>query len=118
MSRRETLQIARLWAAAAWADDKLHPAEAAALRRFIEASDDLGDEERHAALDLLSKKPDVEVGEIDQLEKDARQGVYRAALGIVRLDGAVTTDEIEWLAELRNRLKLDATTVDRIDREA
>ncbi len=116
--RMETLQIARLWAAAAWADGKVHPAEAAALRRFIEASEDLDGAGKQAAHDLLVSNPRVDLGELERLSKDAKEGVYRAALGIVRLDGSVTPDEVEWLKALRARLALDEALLQRIEREA
>lgn len=114
----ESLQIARIWAAAAWADDKLHPKEAEALRRFIDASSDLDAESRQAAFALLDHKPAVELAEVERLHPDARQGVLRAALGIVKLDGKVTPDEEAWLARLRAQLGLEQTTVAKIQNES
>jgi tellurite resistance protein TerB len=113
----ETSTIVRLWAAAAWADGVLHPAEAAALRRLIDASDDLGGERRAEALALLDGPPDVKLDEVQALGPVAREGVYRAALGIVRLDGKVTADEEEWVAKLRNRLHFDETILKKIEAE-
>lgn len=114
----ESLKIARMWAAAAWADGKLHAREAEALRRFIDASDDLSADARAAALALIDAAPAVDLAEVKALSKDAREGVWRAALGIVRLDGKVTPDEEEWLGRLCAQLGLDAATIDRIRREA
>jgi uncharacterized membrane protein YebE (DUF533 family) len=113
----ESFRILRLWAAAAWADGKLHPAEAAALRRLIDASDDLGGEERAAAFRLLDAAPDVDLAEVTRLPPVAREGVYRAALHIVQLDGKVTDDERLFLARLKARLDLDAATIARIETE-
>jgi tellurite resistance protein TerB len=114
----ESLQIIRLWAAAAWADGKLHPAEAAALGRYIDASDDLQGDDRVAAFKLLHAKPIVAVEEVQALSRPAREGVYRAVLGIVRLDGQVTPDEVDWVARLRARLNLDADVIAGIDKGA
>ena len=111
------MTIVRFWAAAAWADGKLHPAEEAALRRLIDASDDLGVDGRRQALALLGGPPDVSVDEVRTLPAVSREGVYRAVLGIVRLDGQVTPDEEEWIGRLRARLDLDAATLARIEAE-
>jgi tellurite resistance protein len=104
-----------MWAAAAWADGKMHPKEADALRRLIEASD-LDAESRKQALGLL-ESANVAPEEIRGLSRDAREGVYRAALGIVKLDGKVTDDEREFLARLRAATDLDAATLQRIEAE-
>lgn len=114
----ESLRIIRLWAAAAWADGQLHPAEAAALRRLIDASDDLSETERAEASELLRSPPPAgTVAEVRSLRPVAREGVYRAALGIVRLDRKVTGDEELFLSRLRAALDLDPQTVARIEAE-
>ncbi len=110
----DSLLIVRLWAAAAWADGKMHPAEAAALRRLIDASDGI---DKDKALELL-KSADVDVNEVKQLSPDAREGVYRAALGIVKIDGQVTDDERAFLARLRAAIELDEATLARIEAES
>ena len=113
----DSLQIVRLWAAAAWADGKMHPSEAAALKRLIEASDDLDAARRQQAVALL-ESADVDPAEIKALPRDAREGVYRAALGIVKLDGQVTDDERAFLTRLREATDLDAATLARIEAES
>jgi uncharacterized membrane protein YebE (DUF533 family) len=112
----DSLRTLRFWAAAAWADDELHPSEAAALRRLIEASE-LTSEERHEAEKLLENAPDVDLAEIAQLRPESREGIYRAARAIVRLDKVVTDDEKRFLATLRSALALDEATIETIDRE-
>jgi tellurite resistance protein len=112
----DSLLIVRLWAAAAWADGKMHPAEAAALRRLIEASEDLDGPRRAEALALLDRA-DVHPEEIKQLPLEAREGVYRAALAIVRLDGVVTDDERAFIARLRAATCLDESTLSDIEAE-
>jgi hypothetical protein len=114
----DSLRILRLWAACAWADNELHPAEAAALERLIDASDDLTADERIEAKALLTAAPDVDLAEVRELSTEAREGVYRAALGIVRLDRTVTADEEAFLQRLRAALDVDEATVARIDAEA
>lgn len=113
----DSLLVVRLWAAAAWADGKMHPNEAAALKRLISASDDL-DGERAAQAMALLESADVDPAEVKRLPRDAREGVYRAALGIVKLDGAVTDDERAFLARLRAVIDLDPATLERIESES
>jgi len=108
--------IIRLWAASAWADGKLHDAEAAALRRLINAYDDLSAENLAEAESLLEKDPDVDVAEqVAKLSPEAREGIYRAAHTIVRLDREVTEEEEEFLERLRGELKLDDAVIARIE---
>jgi len=114
----DSLHILRLWAAAAWADGKLHANEAAALGRFIDASADLDADQRREASQLLVTRPDVDVAaEVARLDASARQGVYRAVLGIVRLDGEVSDAERAFLNRLRTMLQLDESTIGRIQTE-
>ena len=47
----------------------------------------------------------------------SREGVYRAARGIVKLDRKVTDDEREFLTRLRASLELDEATIERIEAE-
>jgi uncharacterized tellurite resistance protein B-like protein len=109
----ENMLIVRMWAAAAWADGKMHPAEAAALRRLIEASHGLDKEE---AL-LLLNSADVDINEVKQLPTDARVGVYRAAMRLVEIDGEVTDEERAFIARLRTVIDLDEATLRRIESE-
>jgi uncharacterized membrane protein YebE (DUF533 family) len=113
----DSFRILRLWAAAAWSDGELHPVEAAALERFIAASDDLSDAQREEGARFLSARPVVDVGEARKLSVEAREGVYRAALAIVRLDRKVTDDERVFLQRLRAALELDDATLARVDAE-
>ncbi len=114
----DSVRILRLWAACAWSDGELHPAEAQALERFIEASDDMSPDDRLAARALLSSAPDVDVDEVRGLSAEAREGVYRAARGIVKLDRKVTDEERAFLARLRGALDLDEATIAAIEAEA
>ena len=111
----DSLRILRLWAAAAWADGVLHPTEAAALKRFIEASDDLSADDRKEAFRLLDGPTAVDVAEVRALRPEAREGVYRAALDIVRLDRVVVPEEEAFLKRLRLVLDLDEKILARIE---
>lgn len=114
----ESFEILRLWAACAWADGELHPAESAALGRFLAAADDMTADQRVQAAALLESAPDVDAASVRELSPIARQGVYRAARHIVRLDGRVTDDEIAFLDRLRGALDLDAEEIARIESES
>lgn len=113
----DSFRIVRLWAAAAWADGVLHHREAAALERLISASPDLGDSEREQAYGFLERAPDVSPAEVSGLATEAREGVYRAALGIVALDREVVDEEKAFLAKLRAALDLDDATIERLESE-
>lgn len=114
----ESLQIIRLWAAAAWADDVLHPREESALKRLIAASDDLSEGEKEQALSFLSANPKVPVDEVRNLSQESREGVYRAALGIVMLDRELAPSEEAFLQRLRDALELEEGTIAKLDAEA
>jgi tellurite resistance protein len=109
----DSLLIVRMWAAAAWADGKMHPTEAAALKRLIEASEGI---DKEKALELLNSA-DIDINEVKQLPADAREGVYRAALGIVEIDGEITDEERAFIARLRTAIDLDEATLRRIESE-
>lgn len=106
----------RLWAAAAWADEVLHPSESSALLRYLETCD-LSDAEKDAARDYFVTNPAVSLDEVRSLPAEARAGVYRAALGIVRLDQKVVELEQDFLGRLRSVLDLDGDTLRRIEAE-
>ena len=114
---QESLEVAKIWAACAWADGEMHPKEAEALQRLVDASDDLSGEDRTVALGYITAAPDADLGAIASLSEAARQGVYRAARGIVKLDRVIDPKEEELLARLRAQLKLDEATLRAIEAE-
>jgi tellurite resistance protein len=114
----DSLLTVKLWAAAAWADGELHPTEAAALKRLIEASDDLSGEARAEAMTYLSAKPEVSVEDVNDLDEPARQGVLRAAQQIVAIDGLLKDEEMAFLDKLKKTLELDESTKSKIESEA
>ena len=114
----DSLQIVKLWAAAAWADNELHPREAAALQRLIDSSEDLDTEALSEAGGYLHSKPQISDEDVRELSEPARQGVYRAATQLIAIDGKLTDDEMTFLAKLRKTLDLDEETVKKIESEA
>ncbi|WP_394841734.1 TerB family tellurite resistance protein [Pendulispora brunnea] len=118
MDSLDSLLIVRVWAAAAWADGRLDPAEAAALRRLIEASTELDAARRREAMALLRTAPSLDLAEVKRLRSDWREGIYRAARTISRLDGKVTGDEVSFLTRLRAVLDLDEAILKRIESES
>lgn len=113
----ETLRILEFWAAAAWADGELHPAEADAIRRLIAASPELRRGERETALALLKAPPRVSVDAVRTLDRVARQGIYRAVLGIAQLDGVLHEHERAFISRMRGALELDEGTLLAIEAE-
>lgn len=112
-----SLPIVRIWAAAAWADGTLHATEAAALQRLIDASDDLDDDARREAYALLLEPPAEDLSHVGELPPESREGVYRAALRIVRLDRHVADEETAFLARLRGQLALAEAVIQRLEAE-
>ncbi|MCP4445803.1 MAG: hypothetical protein GY811_10740 [Myxococcales bacterium] len=113
----DSLQIIRLWAAAAWADDSLHPSEAAAIKRLIDVSDDLSATQRDTAISYLDSAPAIDVEEARSLPAEAREGVYRAARGIVMLDRELVEAEKLYLERLHGALGLDDAIIARLESE-
>ena len=113
----DSLTIVRLWAAAAWADGAMHPSEAAALKRLVEASEELSPTDRELALSYLQTAPSVDLAEVQRLSREAREGVYRAARGIVMLDRELAEAEVEFLARLRGSLGLEEAIIAKLDAE-
>lgn len=114
----ETLAIFRIWAAAAWSDDVLHPSEEKALRRFLDRATDLTPADRAAALAMIDKKPEVVLeNEVKNLSQSVKADLYRAVLATVELDGKVTPEEKAFVSRLRDQLALPPSLVRRIDDE-
>lgn len=112
----DNLLTIRLWAAAAWADDVLHESEAAALRRLIEATELNKIEEAEAAA-FFDAPPELDINDSSLLSPEAREGVYRAALGIVMLDRELAEGEKEFLERLAKALALPDEIIERLGQE-
>ncbi len=97
----------------------MHPREAAALRRRIQAADDLSETDRDEALSYVSTAPSLSIAdEVKELSPEAREGVYRAALGIALLDRELAAEESVFLSRLRGALGFDEATLERLEAES
>jgi hypothetical protein len=103
MAETQFLSVIRLWAALAWADGVVKPAEATALRRLIDAAD-LTDGERDHAQGFLAEKVDLDPTNLEGLSVDSRQGIYRAACRLAAVDRDVADVERSFLGRLRSVL--------------
>lgn len=114
----ESRTILRLWAATAWADGAMHPSEAAALGRLIDASEDLSPTQREEAQSYRTTRPNIDLSEeVQGLSTEAREGVYRAARRIVMLDRELADSEREFMGRLRDALGLAEATIAKLDAE-
>jgi uncharacterized membrane protein YebE (DUF533 family) len=93
--------------AIAWADGRLDPDEADAIVRA--AADDGLSLEEIADVEAATQEP-LDLGIIDRasLSEDDRLFVYAVACWIARMDGRVSDEEAEALAELGERLGISA----------
>jgi uncharacterized membrane protein YebE (DUF533 family) len=103
MAETQFLSVIRTWAALAWADGVMQPAEAAALRRLIDAAD-LADDERAAAHGFLTTQVDLDPSALGDLGEEARRGIYRAACRLAAVDRVVADVERSFLGRLRDAL--------------
>jgi hypothetical protein len=103
MAETQFLSVIRLWAALAWADGVVKPAEATALRRLIDAAE-LTDAERDQAQTFLAEKVDLDPTNLEGLSVDSRQGIYRAACRLAAVDRDVADVERSFLGRLRSVL--------------
>lgn len=97
------LTVIRVWAAMAWADGVLAPAEADGLRRLINETA-MTTPERVAAFRLLDAPVRLASLELDGLTPEARRGVYRAACRMALVDRDVAPGERAFLERLRGPL--------------
>jgi uncharacterized tellurite resistance protein B-like protein len=109
MAESQILSVIRLWAAVAWADGMLAEAEAQGLRRLV-ATADLTADERLAAARMLDTEVALPDAFLEDLDEDARWGVYRAACKLAVVDRVLAPAERKLLDKIRDRLALDAAT--------
>ncbi|MBP9085976.1 MAG: iron donor protein CyaY [Kofleriaceae bacterium] len=110
-----TIAVIRIWAAIAWADGKLAPVEADALRRLIHAAA-LTVEERAQAYGFLDhpvQEPTLTTG----LPDVAKAGIYRAACRMAKLNRVVEPRERMLLATLSTALNLSPAVTRQIETE-
>jgi uncharacterized membrane protein YebE (DUF533 family) len=115
MGESQYLSVIRIWAALAWADDKIVDSEAAAMKRLVESAD-LTDEERQTALSWLDTKVELDTAGITGLSADARQGIYRAAGRLAAVDLEIADEERVFLDRLREGLEIDEETAKELEK--
>lgn len=101
------LQVIKVWAALAWADGVISPAESVAMKKLIAAARQLSEEERTTALGWLRTKVDLDTDFLTSLAPDDRRGIYRAAAQLAAVDLEVATPERAFLVRLRHTLEID-----------
>jgi uncharacterized membrane protein YebE (DUF533 family) len=114
MAETQFLSVIRLWAALAWADGVVKPAEATALRRLIDAAE-LTDDERVHAQGFLARKVELDPTNLEGLSVDSRQGIYRAACRLAAVDRDVADVERSFLAALRSALAVAPDAAEHIE---
>lgn len=105
MADSQLLTVIRIWAAVAWADGVIAPAEASALRRLIDNAK-LEGEELARAEGYLETRTELDSDGFDDMSADSRAGIYRAACRMAALDREVAADERTLLVKLRDSLGL------------
>lgn len=103
------MSVIRVWAAMAWADGVVAPAEAEALRRLISVAP-IEESERRAALGFLDEPMELDTARLRGLGAESRHGVYQAAVRLARIDLDLATQERALLERLREALGIDPTT--------
>lgn len=103
MAHHPFLEAVRIWAAAAWADGELSPAEAKVVRGMIEVGP-LGADDRAVAQRWLHTR--VHLGDVDlgPLGADAKRDIYASAVRVAGAEDGVVRAEREFLARLQAAL--------------
>lgn len=112
----QILDVIRVWAAIAWADGALAPAEAEGLRRLVQNAD-LTDAERVAARQFLDEPVAMPETYLTSLSPLARRGVYRAACRVAVVDHVFTQNERRMLDLLRDLLGIPEDGAKEIEAE-
>jgi uncharacterized membrane protein YebE (DUF533 family) len=115
-SESQILNVIRMWAAIAWADGVLAPAEADGLRRLVRNAD-LTEEERAAAASFLAAPVALPETYLTTLTALARRGVYRAACRVAVVDHVFTHTERTMLDRLRELLAIPEDIAQEIEAE-
>jgi uncharacterized membrane protein YebE (DUF533 family) len=108
------MSVLRIWAAVAWADGVVAPAEAEALRRLIAAAP-VSPAEREIALAWLSSPVELDTGQVSAMSREGKRGVYQAAARLTRVDLEVAAEERALLERLREALGIDEVTAREIE---
>ncbi|HTE55073.1 MAG TPA: DUF533 domain-containing protein [Kofleriaceae bacterium] len=103
------MSVIRVWAAMAWADGVVAPAEAEALRRLIAVAP-IAEAERAIALGWLDQPMELDASRLRGLGAESRHGVYQAAVRLARIDLELASQERALLERLREALGIDPAT--------
>ena len=114
MAESQILSVIRMWAAVAWADGEMAPAEADSLNRLIRTAD-LTDGERTAARGFLVTRTGLPETYLTNLAPEARRGVYRAACRMAVVDRVFSSTERVLLERMRNLLGIPADIAHEIE---
>jgi len=103
MAESQIVSVIRVWAAVAWADGVLAEAEAEGLRRLIRNAE-LTAGEREAATKLLDKRVELPELYLQNVNAEARRGIYRAACRMAIVDHVFAHAERKMLDRLQTML--------------
>lgn len=103
MAESQILDVIRVWAAVAWADGVLAEAEAEGLRRLVRTAN-LTTEERAGAIGFLDTRTELPDVYLNNLNPEARRGIYRAACRMAVVDHVFAHAERKMLDRLQNLL--------------
>lgn len=114
MAESQILDVIRVWAAVAWADGVLAEAEAEGLRRLVRTAD-LTTEERAGAIAFLDARIELPDVYLNNLNPEARRGIYRAACRMAVVDHVFARAERKMLDRLQNLLGIPADIAKEIE---
>ena len=103
MAESQIVSVIRVWAAVAWADGGLAEAEAEGLRRLIRNAE-LTAGERTDATKLLEARVELPQLYLQNINAEARRGIYRAACRMAIVDHVFAHAERKMLDRLQTML--------------
>ncbi len=103
MAESQIVSVIRVWAAVAWADGVLAEAEAEGLRRLIRNAE-LTAGERTDATKLLEARVELPQLYLQNVNAEARRGIYRAACRMAIVDHVFAHAERKMLDRLQTML--------------
>ncbi|HEY1813607.1 MAG TPA: DUF533 domain-containing protein [Kofleriaceae bacterium] len=105
MAETQIVSVIRVWAAVAWADGMLAEAEAEGLRRLIRTAE-LTADEREASTKFLEARVELPVLYLNNVNAEARRGIYRAACRMAIVDHVFAHAERKMLDRLQGMLNI------------
>lgn len=102
---KHLLTAIKVWAAAAWADGVIVPAEAMTMRAIISAAK-LTDSEKKVASMWIDQKVSLDDVAVDKIPADERLHIFSVACGVAAMDKDVAAAERGFLDRLATTLGL------------